>query len=189
MKTTPAPDGRRFRLRWEGGSAPAPHRPPVVLLSGTAGRVCAPAAPPSGNDAAAGAVGGEAGMVLVIDDNAVFLSVVQRFFARHRIETEISMDGAASLERLRCGRRPALIVCDLHMPGINGADFLRRVRNDAAFSDIPVIILTSDRELEVELELVQLGADAFLTKDQDPRLLCAQVERLLRRGGARRAAA
>ena len=74
---------------------------------------------------------------------------------------------------------PDLIVCDVHMPDMNGFDFLRRVRQDSHTKQISIIMLTSDASVETELSLIESGADVFLTKTQDPRILCAHARRLI----------
>ncbi len=129
------------------------------------------------------------GVVLVIDDNATFAKVLEKFLKKQGLRTRHFEDGREAVSLLKSGEfRPDVIICDVHMPGFRGEEFLRAVRVEAALEYIPIIILTSDSDPELEIQLVQTGADAFVTKDEDPRLLAAQVQRLIRRSGRRAAA-
>jgi CheY-like chemotaxis protein len=63
---------------------------------------------------------------------------------------------------------------------MNGREFLTRMKNDSRFRSIPVVMLTSDEGSDIELSLLELGAAALVSKSKDPRVLCAQVARILR---------
>ena len=71
---------------------------------------------------------------------------------------------------------------------MNGKDFLQRVKSDERFSSIPVVMLTSDEDVEAELSLLSSGAAAFLSKSKDPRVLSAQIQKLTRGGVLQEAA-
>jgi DNA-binding response OmpR family regulator len=64
------------------------------------------------------------------------------------------------------------------MPVMNGKELLAALKGDARFAKIPVVMLTSDDDIEAELTMLGAGADAFVSKSKDPRVLCAQVRRL-----------
>jgi CheY-like chemotaxis protein len=72
---------------------------------------------------------------------------------------------------------PAVIVCDLHMPKKNGFEFVQAIKQDERFRDIPVISLTSDKDVEAEISLLKLGVAAFISKSEDPRILALHVMR------------
>ncbi len=128
-------------------------------------------------------------VVLVVDDNATFASVLERFLGRQGLKVVIAENGEVALELLRTGRiQPAAIVSDLHMPRLNGAGMLKEIRTLPDFDNVPVIMLTSDNEAETEIALLDSGADAFVAKNEDPRILCAHVKRLVARNSDRRVA-
>lgn len=128
-------------------------------------------------------------VVMVVEDNVTFARVLERFLERHNIAVEHASDGLKALEMLeKHGIEVDLVVCDLHMPGMNGFEFLQRLRTKAEFIILPVIMLTSDDDLETELRALNDGADAFIPKSRDPRLLCAYIERQLKRKKELRAA-
>jgi len=122
-----------------------------------------------------------AGCVLLVDDNVTFLKVLDRFFDRKKIHTILAENGEEALRVLHSEEktRPDVIVCDIHMPHMNGAQFLDLLRKESQFDDISVVMLTSDADVEMEVRFLTKGVDAFVTKDEDPRVLAAHVERLI----------
>ena len=91
-------------------------------------------------------------------------------------------EGGEAIERLKSGDlKPDVIVCDVHMPEMSGEEFLRKLRKELEITNIPVVMLTSDMDVELEVQFLSNGADAFVTKNQDPRLLGAQVKRLIKK--------
>jgi len=122
------------------------------------------------------------GLVLVVDDNPTFAKVLERFFSRQNIVTTSAQDGLQALEMLESGAcTPDLIVSDVHMPSMNGFEFLKKARQIEFLKNTPIVMLTSDDDVETELKLLSDGADAFVTKNEDPRILCVQVKRLLQK--------
>jgi len=128
--------------------------------------------------------------ILVVDDNPMFCRVLERLLKKENVAPCFADNGIIALERLANAREvlPKIIICDLHMPVMNGRELLAAVKGDPRLRDIPVIMLTSDDDVDAELQLLSAGADAFISKAKDPRVLTAQVQRLLRRGVLREAA-
>lgn len=118
--------------------------------------------------------------VLVVDDNSMFRRVMQRLLQREGFEACCVESGKQALERLAefTTIAPRLIICDLHMPEMNGCEFAVQVRRNERWSGIPILMLTSDDGVDVELEALRVGVDALMSKAKDPRVLCAQVARL-----------
>jgi len=65
------------------------------------------------------------------------------------------------------------------MPGMNGLEFVKRIKQDPRLAGIPCVLLTSDEEVETELRGLKLGADEFVRKSEDPRVLAMHVRRLI----------
>ncbi len=122
----------------------------------------------------------EPAVVLVVDDNEVFRCVLERFFERQGMRTLHASNGQEALELLE-QESPDVVVCDVHMPSMNGHEFIKAFRKLESFTGTPLIMLTSDDDVETELSTVEAGADAFLQKNEDPRKLCAYVSRFLKR--------
>src|SRR5215472_11309577 len=91
--------------------------------------------------------------------------------------TENVHDGVRGLERARSGEH-ALVVLDLMLPGINGIQVLRQLRQQ---SDVPVLILTAKGEDVERILGLEIGADDYLPKPFNPRELVARIRAILRR--------
>ncbi len=80
--------------------------------------------------------------------------------------------------------QPALVLMDLHMPGMDGAELTALLRQQPALSHIPVVFLTGDDDPERQFEVMEVGADDFLTKPVRPRHLVAAVQNRIKRARA-----
>ena len=126
---------------------------------------------------------------LVVEDNEVFCRVLERFLSKHNISVVWAKNGKQALPLLaKEVARIDVIICDLHMPDMNGIEFLCNVRSEAVYDDLPILILTSEEDVEAEIELLSLGADAFVSKSEDPRLLCVKLQKLIENFKRKRAA-
>ncbi|MEP7092228.1 MAG: response regulator transcription factor [Nocardioidaceae bacterium] len=119
--------------------------------------------------------------VLVVDDDHTVREVVVSYLRAARHDVDEAVDGEQALTMLL--DRPAdLVVLDLMLPGIDGLEVCRRVRET---SDVPVIMLTA---LGTETDRVvglERGADDYVTKPFSPRELVLRVDSVLRRAGER----
>jgi len=80
--------------------------------------------------------------VLVVDDEELTHYLVRQLLPRTRYRLCSAMDGKAALDRMEEGS-PDVVLLDLRMPGMNGFEFLRRLRQDGTWADLPVIVLSS----------------------------------------------
>lgn len=80
--------------------------------------------------------------------------------------------------------RPAVIVVDGVLPGIDGSTVIRRIRADAALRSTPCILLTSSEERSDELKALDAGADAYVRKEEDTQIILARVTAVLRSAGS-----
>ena len=131
----------------------------------------------------------ESQLILLVEDNAIFARVLEKFFLKQGIATFHCENGVTALEYLNQGNNlPDLVLCDVHMPHMNGIELVKRLRSERRFDAMPIAIITSDDQTDTELRLLEEGADAFVSKSEDPRLLTVKVKRLLEKKGAKRAA-
>ena len=116
--------------------------------------------------------------VLVVDDEPRIAEICRDYLKRAGFEviTAINGDDALALAR---SRQPDLIVLDLTLPGRDGLDVTRALRQR---SNVPIIMLTARIEESDKLVGLELGADDYLTKPFSPRELVARVRAVLRRG-------
>ena len=122
-----------------------------------------------------------AGKILVIDDEGCFRQVIIKFLTKQGFELVAAADGEAGVA-LAAETLPDLIVCDLHMPGMDGYQVLAALRRDPKLADIPLIFLTGESQPSQMRQGMNLGADDYLTKPVDlADLLGAIRVRLSRR--------
>lgn len=117
---------------------------------------------------------------LIVDDEAGILEICRDYLLRAGFRVLTATDGEAAL-RLARSEQPNLIVLDLMLPGIDGLDITRILRQDATTRPIPIIMLTARVEETDRLIGLELGADDYITKPFSPRELVARVRAVLRR--------
>jgi DNA-binding response OmpR family regulator len=117
------------------------------------------------------------GRVLVVDDDPTVAEVVTRYLLRDGHEVECVADGLTALRRA-LERPPDLVVLDLMLPGMDGLEVCRRLREH---SPVPVVMLTALGEETDRLVGLETGADDYVTKPFSPRELALRVKSVLRR--------
>lgn len=115
--------------------------------------------------------------ILVVDDDVELCSLVGEYLGAEGIEVESVHDGERGLQRA-LGGSYVLVVLDVMLPGINGFEVLRRIRNS---SRIPVLLLTARGEDVDRIVGLEIGADDYLPKPFNPRELVARIHAILRR--------
>ncbi len=115
--------------------------------------------------------------ILVVDDEATLVELVRNYLEREHYEVLTAEDGRTALDLTRTAR-PDLVVLDVMLPGLDGIEVCRQLRQ---FSDAYVIMVTARAEEIDKLLGLTVGADDYLTKPFSPRELVARVKALLRR--------
>jgi len=115
--------------------------------------------------------------VLVVDDDVKTVELVRLYLNRDGYRVITAYDGLEALRQAREGH-PDLIVLDLMLPGINGLEVCRILRDE---SDVPIIMLTAKTTDQDKLTGLDFGADDYVTKPFSPRELAARVRTVLRR--------
>ena len=115
--------------------------------------------------------------VLLVEDDDAIADMLRGFFERDGYRFLHALTGEEAIERLRI-RPVSAILLDINLPGIDGIETCRRIRE---FSQTPVIMLTA-RDTEVDKVLgLEMGADDYVTKPFSPRELMARIKAVLRR--------
>jgi DNA-binding response OmpR family regulator len=118
------------------------------------------------------------GLILVIEDEAAIAELIRLNLAKAGFGVLVERDGVAGLAAVRT-HRPAAVVLDIGLPGLDGIEVCRRLR--AAQDWTPVLFVTA-RDDEVDRIVgLELGADDYVTKPFSPRELVARVTSVLRR--------
>ncbi len=117
------------------------------------------------------------GQILVVEDDQDIVRVVKAYLEREGFSVEIALDGLSGLDKALDGS-PELIVLDWMLPGLDGLEFIKRLRQE---KHTPVIMLTARAEEPDRVLGLELGADDYVAKPFSPRELVARVKAVLRR--------
>jgi two-component system response regulator CpxR len=115
--------------------------------------------------------------ILLADDDAELTEMLAQYLAAEGFSVEAAHDGEAALARARSGAFD-LVVLDVMMPHKNGFDVLRELRTQSL---LPVLMLTARDEDVDSIIGLELGADDYLPKPCNPRVLVARIRAILRR--------
>ena len=119
------------------------------------------------------------GSILVVDDEPTIGEVVSRYLQRAGYDTRIALDGPSALAKVEA-ESPDLVVLDLMLPGIEGLEVMRRIR-DRDRDHTAIILLTAKGEETDRVVGLRLGADDYVVKPFSPAELVARVDAVLRR--------
>jgi DNA-binding response OmpR family regulator len=115
--------------------------------------------------------------LLLVDDEKNIIELERLYLDKEGFQIQVAYDGKSALDQFHA-HKPDLIVLDLMLPGLDGWQVCRRVRQE---SDTPIIMLTArDQDIDKIVGL-EIGADDYLTKPFNPRELVARVKAILRR--------
>jgi phosphate regulon transcriptional regulator PhoB len=118
--------------------------------------------------------------ILIIDDEIDLIELVEYNLKKEGFNVLSAQNGVEALKFIQ-KEIPSLIILDLMLPGIQGFEICKRLKNNPATSKTPIIMLTARAE-EVDKVLgLELGADDYITKPFSPRELLARVKAVLRR--------
>jgi DNA-binding response OmpR family regulator len=120
--------------------------------------------------------------VVVIDDSVTFREVLKDALEEASYRVFVAGTCEEGL-RLAAHLRPAAIVVDRVLPGIDGGAVVRRLRFDAALRRVPCLLLTSSEDSDAEVWALEAGADAFVRKDEDVGVILARFKAMLRSAG------
>jgi two-component system response regulator RstA len=118
--------------------------------------------------------------VLLVEDSARLAASIRDYLERHPFEVFIESDGLAVAERFE-RLKPDLVILDLMLPGRDGLTLCRELRRNHR---VPILILTAKGENIDQVLGLEMGADDYVVKPVEPRVLLARVEALLRRARA-----
>ena len=123
--------------------------------------------------------------LMLVEDDARLSSLVAEYLAAYEFEVAVVARGDEALARFR-DFAPDVVVLDLMLPGMDGADVCRQLR---ALGGTPILVLTAREDDYDQVALLEHGADDFINKPVQPRVLLARLRALLRRAGPAVAAA
>src|SRR5439155_18258277 len=152
----------------------------ILIASAGSGRAISPPAEPTGTVARGrrGTVDrGSAMKILVVDDDPWINRLLKTMLEDAKYQVLTAEDGPSAL-RLVGNEELDLVLLDLMLPGMDGAEVCRRIRD---ISEVPIVVLSAKTQTSDKVDLLQLGADDYVAKPFEPAELVARVHAVLRR--------
>jgi DNA-binding response OmpR family regulator len=118
--------------------------------------------------------------ILVADDDQMFRELVTEVLTQGGYKVLAAQDGLAAWNLLQ-KKKADMAVLDLNMPNMDGLELTRKLRGDARFKDMPVLMLTIRAMIEDQVSGYDRGADDYLTKPFENKMLLARMRVLERR--------
>ncbi len=116
-------------------------------------------------------------LVYVVDDNKITVKLMRRYLEVNGYEVGEAYDGVECLEKV-AEKVPDVIVLDVMMPRLDGYETIKRLKANAKTKEIPVVIVTALNDVSNQLKAIDSGADDFLSKPIEEKLLIAKVRLL-----------
>ena len=117
--------------------------------------------------------------ILIVDDSESIRQVVKLTLESNGYDVLVGNDGTDALEFLD-GRKIDLIITDLHMPKMNGIEFIKNVRKKNKYSGIPILFLTTESQLSKKMEAKEAGATGWIVKPFVPQKLISALYKVMR---------
>lgn len=120
--------------------------------------------------------------ILVVDDEEDILELVEYNLAKNGFQVTCVATGEDAVKTARA-QLPDTVVLDLMLPGTDGLEVCRTLKNDPKTKGIPIVMLTAKGEEQDIVAGLEMGADDYVTKPFSPKVLVARVKAVLRRKG------
>lgn len=118
--------------------------------------------------------------IFVVEDEEDILELLEYHLAREGYTVSKAMNGEDALDAIP-RQQPDLVLLDLMLPGVDGLEVCRLLRNDPAATAIPIVMVTAKGEESDVITGLELGADDYVTKPFSMKVLIARVRTVLRR--------
>jgi len=116
--------------------------------------------------------------ILLADDEEDIKTVISMFLRSQGYDVVTAFDGLDTLEKVRT-ERPDLILLDIMMPVLDGYEVCKRLKEDAATADIPILILSAAAHIESVNRGLRAGAKDYIVKPFDPEKLLEKIEHVI----------
>ncbi|MCH8550387.1 MAG: response regulator [Natronospirillum sp.] len=117
--------------------------------------------------------------VMIVDDSPTILMSVSGVLERHNLEPLTANNAEEGIKLLESGMKPDLIISDLNMPGMNGIEFVKKVRTMTGMRFTPILMLTTESQQARRDEARQAGATGWLVKPVQGDQLMQVIRKVL----------
>jgi two-component system, OmpR family, alkaline phosphatase synthesis response regulator PhoP len=118
--------------------------------------------------------------ILLVDDEPDILEFLEYNLKKEGFAVFTANDGPSALVKARSAK-PDLIILDIMMPGLDGVETCRQLREDPQFKNTPIAFLTARDEDYTQIAALDIGGDDFITKPIKPKVFLSRIQALLRR--------
>ena len=128
-------------------------------------------------------------LILIVDDNLSSTDTLElALMDLDGFETSAAIDGGRAWKFIQSLEvdRLAAVVTDLHMPAMDGFELIARIRSDARYAHLPILVVSATTDPSAPQRVLDLGADAFIPKPWSPLKLRSRLEHLLYGESAKR---
>lgn len=121
--------------------------------------------------------------VIFVDDSETIRKFISFGLRMKGYKAVIASDGQEALEKLAVNKVD-LVITDLNMPNMDGFELIENLRNDPEYKDIPIIVLTTESQLEEREKAIKLGADSYLVKPFKIDVIIGEIKKLIKTDNA-----
>lgn len=118
--------------------------------------------------------------LLIIDDEPSIQKILAHFLGKE-YEVITKGDGLEAKNWLESGMQADLVIADLNMPEMGGFELIQHIRADAAFLDVPILVLSGEESSADRIKCLEMGADDYIVKPFNPQEVKARVKNILQR--------
>lgn len=117
--------------------------------------------------------------ILIVDDDDGIRSMLEQKLFKLGYTCSVAANGLHAMQKVRTLEHYDLVICDLKMPGMSGLDFIKTLRDDQLFKEIPVLLITGYPEKQKIIEAVRTGISRVLLKPFKHHQIAALIEEIL----------
>jgi DNA-binding response OmpR family regulator len=117
--------------------------------------------------------------ILIIDDEVDALTLLSRAIGT-TFDLVTKLDGNEALKWLQAGNVPDLILTDVMMPNMDGAEFVKILRSSKSHRHTPIIVISANNDVRTRIKFLQLGANDYLAKPVHPEELVLRINNIFK---------
>lgn len=112
--------------------------------------------------------------ILIVDDNKITLKLLRKYLEANKYQVIEAMDGEECIDKVH-SENPDAVLLDVMMPKLDGYETIKRLKKNPKTNKVPVIIVTALNDVTNQLKSIESGADDFLSKPIEEKLLVSKV--------------